>query len=99
MEGTWSLLGTMEAARQLGVSQAAVLRYYHSGILRGRKHGRYILIEQRAVLALMKVMDWVKNGKPEPPRPGRAAAAGDDQADDQAGAAEAAPPRPPAEAI
>lgn len=71
---TWEMLLTTEtAAAQLGVSPAAILRYYHSGILRGQKHGRYVLVEQRAVLALMGVMKWVREGKRTPPRRGKSA--------------------------
>lgn len=81
-EETWNLLTTGDAARQLGVSQQAVLRYYHSGILRGRRHGKLVLIEQKAVLALQKVIAWARDGKPITPRQraaAKAAAVGEEQ--------------------
>jgi len=59
---------TADAARQLGVHPAAVLRYFHSGILRGTRVGKKdIWVEQRAVIALMKVIECAKKGPPIPP--------------------------------
>ena len=67
MENPWSLLSTAEAAKQLGVSEQAIRRYFHSGILRGRTHGRFLLIDQRAVLSLMKVMQQCRGEAKLPP--------------------------------
>lgn len=64
MSASFNLLTTTDAARQLGVSPDAILRYYRSGILRGRKQGRLVLVEQNAVLSLMKVIKWAREGKP-----------------------------------
>jgi excisionase family DNA binding protein len=71
MPGGWNEVTTIEAARQLGVSRDAVNRYFHSGILAGRRHGKLILIEQRAVLALQKVIRAAESGHYNQPRGGR----------------------------
>lgn len=76
MANEWLLLTTADAAAQLEVTPDAVLRYYRSGILRGRKHGKYVLVEQRAVIALMKVIHQARHGKPLTPRQRAALGAG-----------------------
>lgn len=69
MAQPWNLITTDTAAKQLGVTGQAVRRYYKSGILRGKRHGKYILVEQDSVIALMKVIDQARSGKkPVPPR-------------------------------
>lgn len=68
MENPWRMLTPKEAAKQLGVSDQAVRRYFRSGILKGHTHGRYLLIDQRAVLALIAVIRQARGEKPTPPR-------------------------------
>lgn len=71
MPGGWNEVTTIEAARQLGVSRDAVNRYYHSGVLKGRRHGKLILLDQRAVLALQKIIRAAEAGAYSQPRGGR----------------------------
>lgn len=78
------MLTTTTAAAQLGVSPSAILRYYHSGILRGERHGRYVLVEQRSVLALMAVIKWAREGKKVPPGRGKGKTPASPQADEPA---------------
>lgn len=84
MENPWRMLTPREAAKQLGVSDQAVRRYYRSGILKGHNYGRYLLIDQRAVLALIKVIDQAKNGNPLTPLQRKARAASLEANGDQA---------------
>lgn len=68
MRKHWDLVTTEVAGEQLGISPDAARRYFHSGILAGKKQGKYVLIEQRAVLALQKVLEQARTGvKPIPP--------------------------------
>jgi hypothetical protein len=66
------LIATPAAAEQLGVNDESVRRYYRSGILRGERRGRRILVDGDSVLALAKVMLWVRQGKPKTPHQLRA---------------------------
>lgn len=77
MENPWRMLSPKEAGKQLGVSDQAVRRYWRSGILKGHKHGKFLLIDQRAVLALIQVLMQARGQSKPPPVRKKAAPAED----------------------
>lgn len=99
MDQSWTLLTTAQAAEQLGVSTDAVIRYFHSGILSGQRHGKRILVQQRAVWSLLKVMEWCRAGKPTPPARKPSTSAQQERGEDAAPAIAIHEPGGAAEAI
>jgi excisionase family DNA binding protein len=63
MADPWPDLTTVEAAKQLDVSRDAVIRYHHAGVLPGYRRGNQIMIKQRAVMSLQKIIQQARSGR------------------------------------